>query len=79
MSPCSRDDGDEQVLCSIRVSLLVVSEYPALLLIRPRLLLLSFTSLCVFWLKVDSHGVVTVSPDFNEHKPAYRIENRHRG
>lgn len=27
---------------------------------------------------VDSHGVVSVTPDFNKDRPAHRVENRHR-
>ena len=31
------------------------------------------------YVQVDSHGVVSVKPDFNQDKPAHRVENRHRG
>ena len=29
--------------------------------------------------QVDGNGVVSMDPDLNSGKPAYRIENRHRG
>ena len=31
------------------------------------------------YVQVDSHGVVSVTPDFNKDRPAHRVENRHRG
>ena len=30
-------------------------------------------------MQVDGNGVVTFDPDLNSGRPAYRIENRHRG
>ncbi len=33
--------------------------------------------LCV--LQVYANGMVTVKPDFSSGKPAYRLENKHRG
>lgn len=33
----------------------------------------------VWFRQVDSHGMISMTPDFNSDRPAYRIENRHRG
>ena len=29
--------------------------------------------------QVNSNGMVSMSPDFNQDKPAHRIENKHKG
>ena len=41
--------------------------------------LLMLTVYGVFIMQVDGNGVVTFDPDLNSGRPAYRIENRHRG
>jgi hypothetical protein len=33
----------------------------------------------IFTMQIDGNGVVTFDPDLNSGRPAYRIENRHRG
>lgn len=38
-----------------------------------------FTVCGTFTMQVDGNGVVTFDPDLNSGRPAYRIENRHRG